>query len=260
MPETHPTQNTETLPVLAMPASEQALDTLVDRYLAANGVLMQVIGFVGGQVEDVLTRLPAKTRLKIETVTRSALEVAYGAAQGSQRLRAGDRPHRIMAAAFGAVGGLGGLPSALSELPVTTTLMLRSIQEIAVRHDEDLLHEETRLACLQVLGAGGPLSEDDGTDFAFLGSRIAITGPAINTLLARIAPRFAAMLTQKLGSKAVPILGSFAGAGTNLAFMRYYQEMAHVHFGLRRLAREGQIEAPAAFKGRVKNVREIRKS
>jgi hypothetical protein len=260
MPQSEAIRAAETLPVLAMPDPEAALDTLVDRYLAANGLLMQVVGYVGGQVEDVVSRLPAKARERVETATRTALEVAYGAAYGSQRLRAGDRPHRMMAAAFGAIGGFGGLPTALTELPVTTTLMLRSIQEIALFHDEDLSRVETRLACLQVLGAGGPLTEDDGTDYAFLGARIAITGPAINTLIARIAPRFAAVLTQKLGAKSVPLIGSFAGAGTNLAFMRYYQEMAHIHFGLRRLARQGALDAPAAFKARVEAVRALRKA
>ena len=260
MPETDMISKTNLLPILATPDAESELDLLVGRYLSANGVLMQVIGFVGGQVEDVVARLPATTRERVDRATRGALEIAYGAAYGSQRLRTGDRPHRVMAAAMGAVGGLGGLPSALTELPVTTTLMLRSIQEIAVQHGESLSDEETRLACLQVLGAGGPLSEDDGTDFAFIGARIAITGPAMNTLIARIAPRFAGVLMQKLGSKAVPVLGSLAGAGTNLAFMRYYQEMAHVHFGLRRLARHGTIEAPAAFKSRVEAVRQVRKA
>ena len=35
----------------------------------------------------------------------------------------------------------------------------------------------------------------------------------------------------------MPILGAAAGAGTNYAFVDYYVEMAHVHFGLRKLAR-----------------------
>ena len=34
------------------------------------------------------------------------------------------------------------------------------------------------------------------------------------------------------------VLGAAAGAATNYAYTRYYQDMAHVHFGLRRLAIE----------------------
>jgi uncharacterized protein (DUF697 family) len=44
------------------------------------------------------------------------------------------------------------------------------------------------------------------------------------------------VLGQKLAAQTVPILGAAAGAATNYAYTSYYQEMAHVHFGLRRLA------------------------
>ncbi|MDH3264930.1 MAG: EcsC family protein, partial [Paracoccaceae bacterium] len=184
---------------------------------------------------------------------------AYGAAKGSHRRRpGGDLAHRAAAAALGALGGLGGLPSALAELPVTTTTILRSLQEIARFHGEDPADEATRLACLQVLGAGGPLAEDDGTDFAFLGARITLTGATLQGLIAQVAPRFAAALAQKLAAKAVPVLGAAAGAAVNLAFARYYQEMAHVHFGLRRLARVGALHATAAFRSEVEAARRLR--
>ncbi len=240
--------------------TEAEMQAIVARYIGASGVLIQLVTFVGGQVGDVVSRLPKGTQSRIDDMTRIALETAYGAAKGSHRKRpGGDRAHRRAAAAFGAVGGLGGLPSALAELPVTTTAILRSIQEIARFYGEDLSTEETRAACLQVLGAGGPLAEDDAADFAFLGARMTLTGPAINNLIAQIAPRFAAIMSQRLATMAVPVLGAAAGAGTNLAFMRYYQDMAHVHFGLRRLARYGALEAPAVFKARVENARAIRK-
>jgi hypothetical protein len=44
------------------------------------------------------------------------------------------------------------------------------------------------------------------------------------------------VLGQKLAAQTVPILGAVAGAATNYAYTSYYQDMAHVHFGLRRLA------------------------
>ena len=34
------------------------------------------------------------------------------------------------------------------------------------------------------------------------------------------------------------MLGAAAGAATNYAYTSYYQQMAHVHFGLMRLARD----------------------
>jgi hypothetical protein len=245
----------------ARPAPEGEIAALAQRYVAANGVLMQAVSFVGGQAEDVLKRIPSKARARIEKAARAALETAYAAARGSQRAgRMSDRRHRAAAMAMGAAGGLGGLPSALVEMPVTATLLLRAIQEIAQAHGEDLAHEETRLACLQVLGAGGPLSEDDGSDFAFLGARLALTGPALSNLMGQVAPRFAAILGQKLGAKAVPVIGALAGAGTNFAFARYYQDMAHVHFGLRRLFREGAPDPLPAFRARVEKLRAVRRA
>jgi hypothetical protein len=248
-----------TLPALARDAAAE-VDRLAARYLAAHGRAIGIVTFLGGQVEDVLGRLPAATRARIDAAVRVALRSAYGAAQASQSRRAsGERLHRGAAVAFGAAGGLGGLPTALAELPVTTTMLLRSIQEIARTHGEDLAAEETRLACLHVLGAGGPLAEDDGTDFAFLGARITLTGPALNRLIAQVAPRLLAVLGPRLAAMSVPALGAIAGAGTNFAFVRYYQEMAHVHFGLRRLVRQGTLEAPAAFRDRVAQARALRR-
>lgn len=258
MPETHhiTPKSGENLPMSVTLDPEVEIRNLARRYRDANGLLLQMFTFVGGQIEDVLKRLPKRTQERIHNTTYKALEAAYRAAKGSHKTRfAGDRSHRITAAAFGALGGLGGLPSALSELPFSTTLMLRSIQEIACEYGEDITHEEMQLACLQVMSAAGPLAEDDGADFVFLGARVAMTGTAVNALLSTVAPRFAAVLAQKLGTKTVPVVGSLAGAGTNMAFMRYYQEMAHVHFGLRRLVRQGAPDTLSAFRAEVENAR-----
>lgn len=248
---------------LPVPAGDpQAdLDRLVRRYLDAQGVLMQIVSFAGGQVEGAVARLPQRAQMQIDRAVRTALHRAYDAAHATHRARpVGDRLHRTAAAALGVAGGLGGLPTALAELPVTTTAILRSIQEIARAHGEDLSDEAVRLECLRVLGSGGPLAEDDGTDFAFLGARLTLTGPALNRLIAQIAPRFAAVLGQKLAAQAVPVLGAAAGAATNLAFARYYQDMAHVHFGLRRLTREGVAGARETFRAEVAAARALRKA
>ena len=242
---------------IAMPLDpEIEIAALARRYVAANRGLIQLVVLAGGQVEGAASRLPPSLRMRLDQATRLTLHTAYRAALGSQGRRfAGARAHRAAAAALGALGGLGGLPTALIELPVTTAAILRSVQEIAAQHGEDIGAEETRLACLQVLASGGPLAEDDGTDFAFLGARMALTGPAVNRLIAQVAPRFAALLGQKLAAKSIPVIGAATGAGVNLAFAGYYQDMALVHFGLRRLTRRGITDAPFAFRNRVEALR-----
>jgi hypothetical protein len=72
----------------------------------------------------------------------------------------------------------------------------------------------------------------------FLTAKVTITGPALNGLIARVAPRFAAVLGQKLAAQAAPVLGAVAGAAVNYTFTSYYQDIARVHFGLKRLARD----------------------
>src|SRR5690606_10620484 len=65
-----------------------------------------------------------------------------------------------------------------------------------------------------------------------------INGATVHGLIAGIAPRLAAVLTQKLAAQTFPVLGSVAGAGVNFAFTRYYQELADIRFALRRVARD----------------------
>lgn len=230
-------------------AAHAEITALANRQRKARGVLMTAINFVGGQVEDGLKLLPGGVRGQIDDLVRAALRQSFDVASRSrtgmgQRVGS-DRVHKIIGTLSGALGGLGGLPTAIAELPVATTLIFRAVHHVAVEYGEDPTSDGTRMACLAVFGAGGPGSADDGVDTAFIGARLSISGTAVNGLISKVAPRFAAVLSQKLASQAVPVLGAAAGAGTNYAFVDYYVSMAHVHFGLRRLARTYGEEAVA---------------
>lgn len=218
-------------------AARADIAALVERQRRARSLLMQVVTFAGGQVEDALKLLPAKYRDRIDIAARTALERSYEVASQTGGRANGDRANKAFATLSGALGGLGGLPTALAELPLATTVIFRAVQHVAARNGEDPLSVETRMECLRVFGSGGPGGSDDGIDTTFIGARLSLSGPAVHKLIATVAPRFAAVLSQKLASQAVPVLGAAAGAGTNYAFTDYYVEMAHVHFGLRRLAR-----------------------
>ncbi|WP_444463222.1 EcsC family protein [Rhodobacter capsulatus] len=216
------------------------LDLLARRHRAASGPMMQVITLVGTGAETVLGKLASPVRDRLEGATERALETAFTVATRSREVVA-DRPDWIntaLATAMGAAGGVGGLPGALAELPFTVTMLLRAIQGIAAEHGFDPDSEEVRLECLRVFAAAGPLARDDGADMGFLAARLTITGPGLNSLIAKVAPRLAAVLGQKLATQAVPILGAVAGAAVNYAFTSYYQDIARVHFGLKRLARD----------------------
>ena len=235
-------------------AAKGEIAGLARRQKRAGGLLMKAVNLVGSSVEDGMKVLPKPVRDQIDKGTQAALMRAYDMAAKTRTAEGrfaafasfvtGDRAHKALAAFSGAVGGVGGLPTALAELPLAVTIIFRAVQGVAEQHGEDPLSEDTRLECVRVFGAGGAASKaDDAVNTSFLGARLSLSGTAINRLVARVAPRFGAVFGQKLAGQAVPILGAAAGAGTNWAFIDYYVEMAHVHFGLRQLARTHGEEA-----------------
>ena len=222
-------------------AARAQIAALARRQRDANGLLMRAINFVGGQVDETLRLLPKGARREIDGMARVALRQSFDLAarsRGGLGARIGsDRAHKLIGTLSGAIGGFGGLPTAIAEIPVATTVIFRAVHHVAISHGEPAEAEETRLQCLAVFGAGGRLDGDDAVDTAFIGARIGLRGATVHGLIGKVAPRFAAVLSQKLASQAVPLIGAAAGAGTNYAFIDYYVEMAHVHFSLRRLAR-----------------------
>ncbi len=213
------------LPPITDPTVHATLDRLARRYVKAGGVGMEILAWVGGSAEGLLARLPTPVRNGLDDLTASALTAAMAAAGRVRPPRSGgygDGVNRAVTAAIGAAGGAAGLAGALTELPVTVTVLLRTILGIAAEHGLDPSDPETRAEALRVFATAGPMAEDDGTDMGLLAARLTLTGQSVQALIARIAPRFAAVLGQKLAAQSAPVLGAVAGAGINFAFTRYY--------------------------------------
>lgn len=231
---------------LPAPSIEAEIAVLAQRHRAAGSVGMQLLSLVGGQVDGLVRRLPEGTRARLDDATRGALEIAFKAARQSRGVVPDQKGwlNTALATAMGAAGGAGGLPSALAELPVTTTVLFRAIQGIAAEHGFDPDDPLVARECLTVFASAGPLAGDDGAELAFLSARVSLTGTTVHGLISRVAPRLATVLGQKLATQMVPVIGAVAGAATNYAFTSYYQEMAHVHFGLLALSeRSGRPRA-----------------
>lgn len=229
--------------IVAPVDAEAELDRLAERYRAAGGAGVRLLNMLGGRAEGLLDRLPPAVRDGLGDATEQALKLAMQAAQGSRRA-VPDQPEWINTAAttaMGAAGGFGGLPTALVELPATVTVLLRAIQGVAAEHGFDPDAKNVQFDCIRVLAAAGPLAMDDGADLGFISLRLTLTGGAMQKLIAAVAPRLAVVLGQKLAAQTVPVLGAVAGAGTNYVYTRYYQQIAHVHFGLRRLAIDADL-------------------
>jgi hypothetical protein len=222
---------------------EAELDALAKRYKTAGGLGISVLNLVGGSADSLLKTLPEGVRGNLEAATITALTQAMKAATSSRNVVPDQKSwlNQTVSAAMGAAGGAGGLPTALAELPVTTTLLLRVIQGVAVEHGFDPASENVQFDCVQVFAAAGPLADDDGADLGFLAARVTLTGKAMQSVIAKVAPRLAVVMGQKLAAQAVPVLGAVAGAATNYAYTSYYEDMAHIHFGLRKLAIEADV-------------------
>ena len=226
-------------PELPQPVKAE-LDMLARRYKRAGGLGMQVLNVIGVTAESLIDRLPKELRGRLDRATEVALAAGMRTAHGSRGMLK-DQPDWLNSAfttAMGAAGGFGGLPTAMAEIPVTTMVLLRIIEGVAAEHGFDTESENVQFDVIQVFAAAGPLGRGEGADLGFLTSRMALSGGTVRAMITRVAPRFATVLGQKLAAQTVPVLGAMAGAATNYAFTSYYNEMAHVHFGLLRLAED----------------------
>lgn len=219
---------------------EAELQALAKRYRSAGRHGVQLMNALGGKAEAALTRLPSPARSAIEQAIRQALKLSLQGAGHSRRFWP-TQPEgwsRMVTAGLGAFGGATGLAGALVELPLTTTVLLRSIQDVAEEHGFDPDSEPVRFDVLEVFSSAGPLEHDDGVDTAFVTQRIGLAAGGLDALVSLVAPRMAVAFGPKVAAQMVPLIGAVAGSSLNFAYAGYYRDMAHVHFGLRRLALE----------------------
>ncbi|MDE2362477.1 MAG: EcsC family protein [Hyphomicrobiales bacterium] len=240
------------------PADQAALARAVEA-LERTSFAARVTGLLGRQLETAGKLLPARVSGVVSKAATSALKAATHVALTSLRnspQRDSRAFHRALAAASGAAGGAFGLASLPVELPVSTTVMLRSIADIARAEGEDLGKPEAALACLQVFALGGHSAGPDMMDggyFALRGvlaksvseaaayvaqkSVVDESAPVMVRLMGQIASRFGLVVSQKAAAQAVPLVGAVAGAAINVAFTEHFQSLAKGHFTVRRLER-----------------------
>ena len=224
------------------------------------GLAAKIASYVGSPVEKGMKLLPAKWQKSVHAATEAALMKALEVAVrtlGEKRGRgkSSDVMHRWAAAASGAAGGAFGIAALGIELPVSTTLILRSIADIAAAEGENPQHLETKLACLTVFALGsGRDDRDDATESGYFAARSALatavteaakhlaqkglgkgSAPALVRFIALIASRFGVVVSQKTAAQLIPVLGAAGGALINTVFIGHYQDMARGHFIVRRL-------------------------
>src|SRR5690554_4355150 len=173
------------------PADRQALEHA--RFLLENpGLAARISHVVGAPIERAIDRLPPGASKLISDAARRAIEVALNTAlrtmTGDAARRPANRWHKFAVVASGAAGGAFGLGALAVELPITTTIMMRSIAGIARRQGEELGTAEARLECVHVLALGGPSAADDATDTGCFTARAALA-QAIHTAAGHISAK-----------------------------------------------------------------------
>ncbi len=220
----------------------------------------RVSNLLGTPIEKGFEHLPAKWKDVVRNATEKSLKKALNFAvqtmDDKTRPVSSDRTHKILVFAAGAGGGSLGLPALAVELPVTTTIMLRSIADIARSEGEQIRLLETKLACLEVFALGGPSKSDDGTETGYFMVRAALAraisdatqfiakkglipegAPVLLRFIAALASRFGIIVSEKVAAQAIPLIGAAGGALINTIFIDHFQNMARGHFIIRRLER-----------------------
>ena len=218
----------------------------------------RLANLVGKPLEVLGHALPGAVRDVVSSAATAALKASLRVALTTlpkEKAASHRGLNRALAAASGAVGGALGIATLPVELPVSTTLMLRAIAEIARGEGEDLADPEAALACLQVFALGGRSDTDNLAESGYFAVRSALAksvseaarfltergiaegAPAFVRLVAQIASRFGLVVSQKVAAQAVPVVGAIGGAAVNAAFMDHFQAIARGHFTVRRLER-----------------------
>ena len=231
------------------------------KYLLENpGITAKFTNLLGTPIEKGFNLLPENWRDKVGIATQDALMAALQGAlftMDSDAKEAYPRWHKFAAALSGGVGGAFGLPALIVELPVSTTIMLRSIADIGRSHGENLTTAESKIACLEVFALGGPSSHYDSSESGYFAIRGALAravteaseylaekaiveegAPALVRLIAVVATRFKVQVSEKAAAMAIPIIGAIGGGGINLLFIDHFQDMSRGHFVVRKLERK----------------------
>lgn len=235
-------------------ALKRAIAALEHPSLAA-----RLTNMVGKPIELIGYALPDVASKAISAATTKALEMALKVALLTMRKKSRDASlllHKALATASGAAGGAFGIATLPLELPVSTTIILRSIADIAQSEGEDLSDPEVALSCVEVFALGGRTGSDDASESGYFAVRgmlaksvteaarfIAEKGliergaPIMVRFIAQVATRFGVVVSEKAAAQAFPIVGALGGAAVNYAFIEHFQDVARGHFTVRRLER-----------------------
>ncbi len=236
--------------------------------LETPGLVTRLNNLVGKRIEKGFELLPDDWNEGVAEVTQAALLKAADVAIFTMKDIPGEAPtnlwHKGFVAVAGAGGGFFGLTGLAIELPISTTIMLRSIADIARGQGESISSIKTKMACLEVFALGGKSESDAATESDYYSMRFSLAravtkateflakglapktanvfnpkaAPPLIRVVTKIAERFSIQITQKTAAQAAPYIGAAGGAIINTMFMDHFQDIAKGHFIVRKLERK----------------------
>jgi hypothetical protein len=225
------------------------------------GFISKITSYIEKPIEKIIDSLPVKTSQNIQDAVRVTLKHLLSLTvktMDKELIRgASTAAHKVAGGISGALGGAFGLPALAVELPISTSIILRSIADIARSEGEDISTLQSRLACLEVFAFGGNSDADDGAETGYFTIRAVLAkavsdaakhiaskgltesgAPPIARLISQLASRFGSVVSEKVFVQSVPVIGALGGATINLLFVDHFQEVARGHFTVRRLERK----------------------
>lgn len=243
---------------------KQAVDLLESPSLTA-----RLSSLLGTTIETAIEALPDAVTDKINEAVGAALSSAADAAlwslENSPNTPASTKLHKLYAFGSGAIGGAFGFAALFIELPITTTIMMRSVADVARSEGFDLNEFATKEACIEVFALGGNSDADDAADTGYYIARGFTTkamqhaskevieraamhgvdgvsriapeqaGKWLAQLIETVAKRFGITISGKFAAQIVPVIGALTGGTINTLFTDFYQDMARGHFIVKRL-------------------------
>ena len=242
--------------------------------LENSGIAAKFTDLIGSPIEKGIALLPVNWNQKVAQATQTALQKAVDTAVLTMNEVPGEEAsnawHKLVVATSGGIGGFFGLAALAVELPVSTTIMLRSIADVARSEGEAIGKADAKIACIEVFALGGPSARDDASDAGYFAVRAALatavseatahlaekglaqeSAPALVRLIIQVAERFSIQVSQKAAAQAIPALGAVGGALINTLFIDHFQNIACGHFIVRRLERKYGKDLVAETYGRA---------
>jgi len=242
--------------------TEEDFYSLTDavRRIQNKSVTKSISDIAARPFDKALNRLPKPIKRNFERMTEKmvikCLDIAIVSTQKRGVKRRFRKSPRILSAAVGGLSGMLGIAGLPVELPITTYLILRAITDIAQSNGEDLTAAETRIACIEIFALGMPAA-NNGQNIDYYSSRalfkkfsgdaikyfaerglVRATSPLVGGFISETAARYSFFVSERAAASAVPIAGAVGSAALNILIMKYFQNIAFVHFTIRRLERK----------------------